>query len=129
MWRLDQRSSPDLYVGELLSRFAELEPERVADLRAWAEHVEGGQLEDAVIELLGLAPDEAIDALMRWREAQRRAGVPLATARHRLESIRRLATLAERELADASLVAATQARHGGTLGSLLARALASDAPS
>jgi hypothetical protein len=128
MFRLDERSSPELYVGELIARFASEEPARLADLRAFAEHVEGGQLEDALIELLGATPDEALAGLLRWREAQRRAGVPDATVRRRLESIRRLCTLAEREFADASLVALAQARHGGTLAQHLARALATAAP-
>lgn len=129
MFKLDQRSSPDLYVGELIARFAELEPERVADLRLFAEHVAGGQLEDALIELLGLDPDEALAALSRWRDAMARAGVAQATVRRRLESVRRLVTLAERERTDVSLLAATKEKYGGTLGDLLAKVLASHEPS
>ncbi len=129
MFKLDQRSSPELYVGELIARFAELEPERVADLRLFAEHVAGGQLEDALIELLGLDPDAALGALARWRGAMARAGVEQATVRRRLESVRRLVTLAERELTDVSLLAATQEKYGGTLGELLAKVLASHEPS
>ncbi len=129
MWKLDQRSSPDLYVGELLARFAEVEPARVEELRLWAEHVAGGQLEDALIELFGLPVDEALASLFRWRDAMARAGVAEAIAHRRLESVRRIVTLAERELTDPSLLAFARAHHGGTLGELLGRALATTAPS
>jgi hypothetical protein len=128
IWRLDQRSSPELYVGDLLARFREREPDRFDDLQAYGERA-GGQLEDALIELLGIAPEEALDALLRWRDSEAAAGVPSAAVRRQLETLRRLLTLAEREFCDAALIAYVKAHHGATLAEMLAKTLTSDAPS
>ncbi len=127
--RLDQRSSPELYVGELLAKFAAEVPERREDLEAYAESVAGGQVEDAIIELLGLPPDDAFDALVAWRVRQEREGVAPPIARRRLDAIRRLVAIAERDLTDPALLAYTKARYGETLGDMLASALRCDAPS
>lgn len=128
VFRLDERSSPELYVRELLARFSEEAPDRADDLAAFAESFADGQLEDAVIELLALSPDESLAALLAWRADQART-VGASVARRRLDTLRRLAALADREFTDAALIAFVKERHGGTLADMLTEALRVDAPS
>ena len=130
MYVLDERSSPEFFVQELLERFRAREDERAReDLAALAEDLAGGQLEDAVIELLGLPPDDALDALVAWCAGSEAAGTPRPLARRRLDTFRRLCVLAEREFMDSALVAFVLERHGATLAQMLARALDTKAPS
>ncbi|MGZ3418608.1 MAG: hypothetical protein ACXWUG_06820 [Polyangiales bacterium] len=125
---LDQRGTPELYVDQLLARFREEEPTRLDDLQAFADAF-GGQLEDAAIELLGLSPDEALDALLAWRARAEGAGTSVQIARRRLDTMRKLVALAEREFTDTSVIAFVKERHGSTLAELLADSLRVDAPS
>jgi hypothetical protein len=125
---LDQRGTPELYVVELLARFREEEPTRAEDLQAFADAF-GGQLEDAAIELLGLAPDEALDALLAWRARAEGSGTSAQLARRRLDTMRKLFALAEREFTDTSVIAFVKERHGATLAEMLADSLRVDAPS
>jgi hypothetical protein len=125
---LDQRGSPEFYVADLLARFREVEPSRQDDLQAFADAF-GGQLEDALIELLGLSPDESLDALLAWRARAEGAGTSAQIARRRLDTMRRLFALAEREFTDTGVIAFVKERHGSTLGELLADSLRVDAPS
>lgn len=125
---LDQRGSPEFYVGALLDRFREEEPTRIDDLQAFAD-VFGGQLEDAAIELFGLSPDEALDALLAWRARAEGAGTSAQIARRRLDTMRKLVALAEREFTDTSVIAFVKERHGSTLAELLADSLRVDVPS
>jgi hypothetical protein len=125
---LDQRGTPELYVDKLLARFREEEPTRVEDLQAFADAF-GGQLEDAAIELLGLSPDEALDALLAWRARAEGAGTSTQVARRRLDTMRKLVALAEREFTDTGVIAFVKERHGSTLAELLADSLRVDAPS
>ncbi len=130
MYTLDERSSPEFYVEELLTRFLQREGAAAReDLQAFAERYAGGQLEDALIELLGLPPDDAVRALLEWQARMEKDGVPRPLSRRRVETIRRLAALSEREFMDAGLEAFLVERHGGTLSQLLDRAMRSDAPS
>ena len=129
-YALDQRSSPEFYVSELLDRFRAREGDAVEkDLAAFAEAFGGGQLEDGLIELLGLPPDDALDALLEWGTSSEASGTPRAMARRRIDTVRRLSLLAEREFTDSALIAFVTERHGGTLSQLLANAMQSNEPS
>jgi len=127
---MDQRSSPELFVQDLLDRFREREDERAKeDLAALAEDLAGGQLEDAIIELLGASPKDAHDAVVAWCTKSEASGTPRALARRRLDTFRRLCVVAEREFMDAALVAAILEQYGATLAQLLARTMETKAPS
>jgi hypothetical protein len=126
--RQDQRSSPELYLRDLLPRFFAAEPDTVrADLAALADFFAQGQLEDALIELLGVDPGDACAALLRWKATMEADGTAPALARRRLDTVRRLCVLAEASM-EASLVAFVVERHGATLAQMLERALRSNAP-